>query len=863
LELILSHAKNPDNLFIIRGDEKDNKQNLLHHIGKLQAIAPIPKEEFILNKNQASEWNILDKIIQKVSEEGTELLNSHTNFMTELATIKKYKKLVVKQNHQYIQLLQQLETTTLSKEELENIRDEIFTLAEELNNQLTKNKKEKQDERTLLENELTILDTNEPIRYKHRNSEKVIFEEVTAAVVTIGVSAMLLTPLIIPTLLTYVVGIPGLIIGGISAGIAKILQKSGLDISDETVIKALIAPVIPAQLCMTPTYMLTRLLTTDTHHFKYDDIPFLHIERKSDPPISNEILNNLNDAAKSIFPEWWVKLHELYSGFDLSTEVNEPSKGKYEVVYKNNMDLHDKITVWIEVFVEKRNHPEFKSKIEMIQRKLKWIEYTLSGYLKYEIEQLAKKLAQEKALLTNISTQESLQATLCEILKSRLSGYQKRKEILHGCFLGYQASIKECHKEILRQSIRHRMLKQITEVIDANMGCNNFVQDFLKAFENYLSQQNKATIIEQLNVVWGRKQTPEQQPLYQVHKAKVSGCAIGTFFKVQDKPEGQGWLGKLGFKPLPANPSEKITPYSSWRRGSALESMLEKIASDLYAYLSQGNYCVSKTRLAELPIKNKFTKEHVLATELLEEINHSRSEKIDEGVYVMSKYVENYQDLAELNHCIMGDESFNFKQCLEQKKLPEFVKVEGKNVPLKGLMELLAIARLLGDTDVLGGSGKNAGFLIERDAQGIPTAVRVVKIDPGYAFNFRGVENQFYQSLNPVVSSNNLLAKDKRHLQYGNVPSPILWENLTESQKNQFISTLNSAVTMLENHEEILIKFCNRESFKQTPKQRLLPQPKEYLQDLKENLTWQKEAYKEGLLALQESQLFASKGKFL
>ena len=57
------------------------------------------------------------------------------------------------------------------------------------------------------------------------------------------------------------------------------------------------------------------------------------------------------------------------------------------------------------------------------------------------------------------------------------------------------------------------------------------------------------------------------------------------------------------------------------------------------------------------------------------------------------------------------------------------VRLEGGAVvPILGLMEVLAASRLLADTDVLGGGGKNAGFVVERDGDGHPLAVRVVKV---------------------------------------------------------------------------------------------------------------------------------------
>ncbi len=416
-------------------------------------------------------------------------------------------------------------------------------------------------------------------------------------------------------------------------------------------------------------------------------------------------------------------------------------------------------------------------------------------------------------------------------------------EVLCGCLLGYQADLKKSSRELFRQRPRYNMLTQLTEMIPANQ----FVKTFLSDCNAYFTEINTHHL-DHLNIVWGRKHVPD----YQVESAKISGHAIGAFFKAPDKPKSI-WLGKLGYKSLlPAEPPT-LMAFSRVRRGSALESVLEKIAADFYEYLSDGSYLIPKTRLAELPIKNKFTERHALTGLLFEEINQGRDLKINEGVYVMSKCVKNYQNLADLKNCFIGEELLSFEQCLERGQLPEKVAIENKKLPLKGLMELLAVSRLLMDTDVLGGDAKNAGFVIERNVNGEPSAVRVVKVDPGFAFNFRGSENLFYQSFNTqLTSQNNLLKQDKRHLQYGNIAPPILWCNLTEIQQNQFILALESSLEMLENNEKVE-KIISRKAFDQTPSQRKLPDLREYLQDFQSNVVSQKEAYAKELTALKES----------
>lgn len=351
--------------------------------------------------------------------------------------------------------------------------------------------------------------------------------------------------------------------------------------------------------------------------------------------------------------------------------------------------------------------------------------------------------------------------------------------------------------------------------------------------------------VKDTKVVWGRRQTPDQQPVYYVESAKVSGQAIGAFFKPQDKPYSVGWLGKLGyFRGLTSTSTPQMAIHSVVRRSSALEALAEKMAADLYAYLSEGNYRVPKTRLAELPIKNAYTEQHALTEVLYGEINEGRKEAIDEGVYVLSKRVEGYQDLAKLKECVLQEEQKEFTAFLKEGKLPEHVILDGKKLPLLGLMEILAAGRLLADTDVLGGGGNNAGVVMKYDATGEAIAVGAVKIDPGYAFNFRGMENLFFQSKNPAAHSSNLLREDKRNLQYGNHHTRVLpWYNLTLSQQQQFIQALDRGLKVLRKTEEIAKMVNNREAFKQTPKKRSLPSLGEVLGGIEENLIWQEETY--------------------
>ena len=113
------------------------------------------------------------------------------------------------------------------------------------------------------------------------------------------------------------------------------------------------------------------------------------------------------------------------------------------------------------------------------------------------------------------------------------------------------------------------------------------------------------------------------------------------------------------------------------------------------------------------------------------------------------------------------------------------------------------------DTDVLGGGGKNAGFVVERDADGLPVAVRMVKIDAGESFNFSSDANQFVQAFNPMPTANKL--DDLKDFQFGNCqPKNIRWNNLSETQKNTFLRALKRGLEFLSN-ERVLDFLIYRE----------------------------------------------------
>jgi ankyrin repeat protein len=77
--------------------------------------------------------------------------------------------------------------------------------------------------------------------------------------------------------------------------------------------------------------------------------------------------------------------------------------------------------------------------------------------------------------------------------------------------------------------------------------------------------------------------------------------------------------------------------------------------------------------------------------------------------FLMSKKIPGYTDLGPL-----------FVAAIEETgRVPETIEHEGEAIPLRGLMTIAAIAKMLDDCDWLGGNGGNTGFVIKEDESGL------------------------------------------------------------------------------------------------------------------------------------------------
>ena len=234
-------------------------------------------------------------------------------------------------------------------------------------------------------------------------------------------------------------------------------------------------------------------------------------------------------------------------------------------------------------------------------------------------------------------------------------------------------------------------------------------------------------------------------------------------------------------------------------RGIETDAIRELVAAATFKALSCGQFSVPDVLLAKVPVLNWFTKHNLLAVSYHKHINSKRpsSEYLDEAVHVASKMIVGYQDLADLVAVDGSDNISTPEFIFKYRRPPTHAIVEGRVVPVFGIVAILAVAKLVADTDCLGGGFSNAGFVVRRDALGMPLSVRAVKIDTGFSFNFRGSENIYTQSFTPFQHGHKM--KDRRDIQFGNNQTfEIEFEHLLPAQKEVFMRTFKHGVRRLD-----------------------------------------------------------------
>jgi hypothetical protein len=84
---------------------------------------------------------------------------------------------------------------------------------------------------------------------------------------------------------------------------------------------------------------------------------------------------------------------------------------------------------------------------------------------------------------------------------------------------------------------------------------------------------------------------------------------------------------------------------------TVVSAITELFAADVYAALGRGAFYVPQHRLAVLPRMNQFTRDNALAIALDEEIR-ATAPGSTRGLFILSRWVAEYRDLAELQGCL-------------------------------------------------------------------------------------------------------------------------------------------------------------------------------------------------------------------
>lgn len=170
-----------------------------------------------------------------------------------------------------------------------------------------------------------------------------------------------------------------------------------------------------------------------------------------------------------------------------------------------------------------------------------------------------------------------------------------------------------------------------------------------------------------------------------------------------------------------------------------------------------------------------------------------------------------------------------FVDCINAHCLPTHAIIEGVEVPIIGLIELLAIARVLSDISPLGYWKERisdefgnkisktffeyASYVVERK-DGRPIAVRMVKVGSAWPFAFN--------SRNQLAGLIALKAKckmlDPKNLQLDGLAAgklELFWDNLLPSQQDRFCQVVREALGFLNNPANFSIWFSRYGAFKE------------------------------------------------
>ena len=302
---------------------------------------------------------------------------------------------------------------------------------------------------------------------------------------------------------------------------------------------------------------------------------------------------------------------------------------------------------------------------------------------------------------------------------------------------------------------------------------------------------------------------------FKAYEAKLEGSALGTIFRkaTDTSATPRKWMGKVG-DPNGLLRNDPRSVRTVTRIEINISVTQEKIGADLYELLSGKRFDVAKTRLATLPVIDRFTRGHLLAQEWARQ-------QVIETLRVMSRFEDGYKDFTQARTREGGLEYSFMEYIQEHHRPPDFLLTdEGALVPLEGFVELLAVGRMLADIDFIGGSGGNAGFRWVLGEDGATRKAKTFKIDPGFVLQCNASNNWAFNTYrnNHGQKNDERKLEDVRDIQIATNDDrvTIKWDYLTADQRSVFLSSLQHSARHLS--EEVLsFLFYREEHFKDMP----------------------------------------------
>ncbi len=152
------------------------------------------------------------------------------------------------------------------------------------------------------------------------------------------------------------------------------------------------------------------------------------------------------------------------------------------------------------------------------------------------------------------------------------------------------------------------------------------------------------------------------------------------------------------------------------------ESVSEAIGSECYRLLGDGSFMVPPVGIYEYPLCSKFIRSSPSAVNI--------SSMFENGVvpWILSPVEEGWKQLGSGLVNMDGNQTKILDFILETKNIPRrLIAPSGHEVPILGLMELIAVGHKLGDANILGPTLNNVGFIWEKDIDNSIVAARIVK----------------------------------------------------------------------------------------------------------------------------------------